>query len=244
MSQMASASRSSSRAGQVRAPRASRRSRSPAPTRTATRCSCSRRPTSPMRASTRELSFKVERDFTPIALVNTTAVILVVHPSTGVSEILNDLIAFAKSKPGELNYASTGIGTAPHLSGELLRAPRRNQDPACALQGQSGGGDRSARRSRQHDVLASFRRGCTGARREGSRRWAMATDKLLGILADVPTMAEAGMAGLQHLDLVRPRLRLQGTPKPGGSTNLPRPPAKRPLHPKSPKPGSLRGLSR
>ena len=66
-----------------------------------------------------KLPFNIAKDFAPVALVNTTAVILAVHPSLGVND-LKELIALAKSKPGELNYASTGVGTAPHLSGELL----------------------------------------------------------------------------------------------------------------------------
>jgi tripartite-type tricarboxylate transporter receptor subunit TctC len=51
--------------------------------------------------------------------VTTAAVILVVHPSTGVNSV-QELIALARSKPGEVFYASTGVGTAPHLSGELF----------------------------------------------------------------------------------------------------------------------------
>ena len=64
-------------------------------------------------------SFDLAKDFTPIALVTTAAVILVVHPSTGVNSV-QELIALARSKPGEVFYASTGVGTAPHLSGELF----------------------------------------------------------------------------------------------------------------------------
>jgi tripartite-type tricarboxylate transporter receptor subunit TctC len=65
------------------------------------------------------LSFDMAKDFAPIALVTTAAVILVVHPSLGVDNV-RELIALAKSKPGEVLYASTGVGTAPHLSGELF----------------------------------------------------------------------------------------------------------------------------
>jgi tripartite-type tricarboxylate transporter receptor subunit TctC len=65
------------------------------------------------------LSFDMAKDFAPIALVTTAAVILVVHPSLGVENV-RELIALAKSKPGEVLYASTGVGTAPHLSGELF----------------------------------------------------------------------------------------------------------------------------
>jgi tripartite-type tricarboxylate transporter receptor subunit TctC len=65
------------------------------------------------------LAFDMVKDFAPIALVTTAAVILVVHPSIGVGSV-QDLVALAKSKPGEVLYASTGVGTAPHLSGELF----------------------------------------------------------------------------------------------------------------------------
>src|SRR5262249_6943688 len=59
------------------------------------------------------LPFDMTKDFAPVALINTAAVILVVPPSTGVKNV-QELIALAKSKPGEVLYASTGVGTAPH----------------------------------------------------------------------------------------------------------------------------------
>ena len=65
------------------------------------------------------LPFDIIKDFAPIALVNNAAVILVVHPSLNVNSV-QELIALLKSKPGELSYASTGIGSAPHFSGELF----------------------------------------------------------------------------------------------------------------------------
>src|SRR6185369_2410675 len=61
------------------------------------------------------LSFDIAKDFAPIALVNAVTVILVVHPSIAVNNV-QELIAYAKSKPGELSYASTGLGSAPHFS--------------------------------------------------------------------------------------------------------------------------------
>src|ERR1700754_605179 len=62
-----------------------------------------------------KLSFDIIKDFEPIGLVNAAAVILVVHPSLAVNNVL-ELIALAKNKPGELSYASTGVGSAPHFS--------------------------------------------------------------------------------------------------------------------------------
>ena len=61
------------------------------------------------------------RDFAPVSLVGTAPSLLVMHPSMPVKTI-KDLIALAQAKPGQINYASGGIGSAPHLAGELLNA--------------------------------------------------------------------------------------------------------------------------
>jgi tripartite-type tricarboxylate transporter receptor subunit TctC len=61
----------------------------------------------------------ISKDLAPIALATTVPVILVVHPSSGINSV-SELIALAKSKPGEVLYASTGVGTAPHLASELF----------------------------------------------------------------------------------------------------------------------------
>src|SRR5262245_20498501 len=65
------------------------------------------------------VSFDLAKEFAPIARATTAAVVLVVHPSTGAKSVA-ELIALAKAKPGEILYASTGVGTAPHLSAELF----------------------------------------------------------------------------------------------------------------------------
>ena len=58
--------------------------------------------------------------FAPVARVSDSTEVLAVHPSVPVHSV-SELIAFAKSKPGMLNYASAGIGTLPHVEGELLK---------------------------------------------------------------------------------------------------------------------------
>jgi tripartite-type tricarboxylate transporter receptor subunit TctC len=63
--------------------------------------------------------FDLVKDLTPIVLLAGVPNILVVHPSLGV-KTLDELIAKAKSKPGEIAYGSSGIGTSPHLSAELF----------------------------------------------------------------------------------------------------------------------------
>ena len=66
-----------------------------------------------------KLPFDAVKDFTPVILCVSSANILVVHPSLPVNS-LKELIALAKSKPGQITYASSGNGTASHLAGELL----------------------------------------------------------------------------------------------------------------------------
>ncbi|WJR75414.1 tripartite tricarboxylate transporter substrate binding protein [Bradyrhizobium sp. NP1] len=65
------------------------------------------------------LPFDFARDFAPIAYTTSSPNILVVHPSTGVSDV-KGLIALAKTKPEQIFFGSSGVGTAPHLSGELF----------------------------------------------------------------------------------------------------------------------------
>ena len=72
-------------------------------------------------AITPNLTFDFARDFAPIGLAAVVPVMLVVHPSLNVGD-LNGLIALAKSKPGGLFYASSGVATTPHLAGALLNA--------------------------------------------------------------------------------------------------------------------------
>jgi tripartite-type tricarboxylate transporter receptor subunit TctC len=137
------------------------------------------------------LPFDIAKDFTPIALINTAAVILVVPPSTGV-ESVPELIALAKSKPGEILYASTGVGTAPHLSGELLAMRAGVKLVHVPYQGSpQAATDLLAGRvammfSPASAVISQVEAGSL-------RVLASATSKRPGILPDVPTMAEAGM---------------------------------------------------
>lgn len=65
--------------------------------------------------------YDLGRDFAPVGRVSTSPFVLVVHPSVP-ANTLAELIAFAKANPGKLNYASSGIGTPPHLAGELFKA--------------------------------------------------------------------------------------------------------------------------
>jgi tripartite-type tricarboxylate transporter receptor subunit TctC len=62
------------------------------------------------------LPFDPTKDFAPVTMVAYSPHILVVHPSIPAASV-KDLIALAKSKPGKLNFAISGVGGAPHLAG-------------------------------------------------------------------------------------------------------------------------------
>jgi tripartite-type tricarboxylate transporter receptor subunit TctC len=66
-----------------------------------------------------DLAFDFARDFAPIKYAASSPNILVVHPSTGVNDV-KELIAFLKANPEKVFYGSSGVGTSPHLSGELF----------------------------------------------------------------------------------------------------------------------------
>src|SRR5258708_4307680 len=68
-----------------------------------------------------KLAYDPVKDFAPVALVAIQPNILVVNPDVP-AESVKELIALAKAKPGELNYASSGSGAAAHLAGELFKA--------------------------------------------------------------------------------------------------------------------------
>jgi tripartite-type tricarboxylate transporter receptor subunit TctC len=68
-----------------------------------------------------ERPFQLLRDFVPVAPVNYSDLVMVVHPSVPAAS-LKEFIALAKAKPGQLNYASSGPGTPYHMAGELFKA--------------------------------------------------------------------------------------------------------------------------
>ena len=65
--------------------------------------------------------YNLMRDFVPVSPINESDVMMVVNPSLGVKN-LKEFIALAKSKPGQLNYASSGPGTPYHMAAELFKA--------------------------------------------------------------------------------------------------------------------------
>ena len=67
-----------------------------------------------------KLPYDTEKDLTPVTLVASAPLMLVVHPSIPAKSV-QELIAYAKANPGKLNFGSGGPGTTPHLAGEMLK---------------------------------------------------------------------------------------------------------------------------
>ncbi len=139
------------------------------------------------------LHYATLRDFAPIGLIATVTNILVVTPSLPVHSVA-ELVAYAKARPGKLNYASSGSGSAAHLTGEMFKlatgtdivhVPYRGAAPATTdlLAGQVGLMFASA-----PSVFQQVKDGRLRALAVTSAgRWPS--------LPDVPSMAEAGVPG-------------------------------------------------
>jgi tripartite-type tricarboxylate transporter receptor subunit TctC len=143
----------------------------------------------------RKVPYNALTDFVPITLVLTASNILVVHPSLP-PRTVKELIAFGKARPGQINFGSAGLGTNPHLSMELflsmtglkmVHVPYKGSAPAIIdlLAGHVVVMTATALTGIPHVRGGRLRAlGVTGAKRTAAA-------------PDVPTIAEAGVAGYE-----------------------------------------------
>src|SRR6185503_7625394 len=143
-----------------------------------------------------KLPYDPQRDFTAISLLGLSYAVVVVGPQSPVKSV-RDLIDLAKSKPGQLHFASSGVAAATHLAGELFNAmagvkmvhvPYKGAPPA--LVDLAGG---------RVDVMFASPPSAMPLVRSGRLR-AIATtgSKRAAYLPDAPTVAEAGVPGYQN----------------------------------------------
>lgn len=143
----------------------------------------------------KNLGYDTVRDFAPITQIMSSPSILVVNNSLPVTT-LAELVAYAKARPGQLNYASSGAGGMQHHAGELLKMrggldvlhiPYKGAAPALTdvIGGTVQMGFKTA-----SGVMPAIQSGKV-------RPIAVAGNKRLAQLPDVPTMAEAGMPGVE-----------------------------------------------
>ena len=155
--------------------------------------------------------YELMRDLAPIAPVNYSDLVIVVHPSVP-AKTLQEFIALAKSQPGQLNYASSGQGTPYHMAGELFKSmagidvvhvPYRNS-------GEARSGVIGGQVQMMIDAVTTMAPNVAA----GQVRALATTGKTRSsVLPDVPTADEAGVPGYEAtiwLGLMAPT----GTPKP------------------------------
>ena len=137
-----------------------------------------------------KLSYDVFKDFTPITMMGTVENGLAVHPSLPARSV-KELIALLKARPGELTYASGGVGTQAHMAGELFKAMTGTNMTHIAYKGVGAsvadvlGGHVAMIFAQIHAVLPHINAGKLRALGVASRTRSAA-------LPNVPTIAEAG----------------------------------------------------
>jgi tripartite-type tricarboxylate transporter receptor subunit TctC len=155
--------------------------------------------------------FALMKDFVPIAPINYSDLVLVVHPSVPAKSI-KELIALAKAKPNGLNYASSGTGTPYHMAGELFKAMAGVQIVHIPHKG--SGEARTSVMSGQVEVMLDAITTMAPMARAGRVRPLGTTGlKRSSVLPDVPTISEAGVKDYEAtiwLGIMAPT----GTPKP------------------------------
>ncbi|HEU4356970.1 MAG TPA: tripartite tricarboxylate transporter substrate binding protein [Xanthobacteraceae bacterium] len=140
-------------------------------------------------------SYKLLRDFVPVASLLNSELVMVVHPSVPVNTV-KDFIALAKSKPGALNYASSGVGSNYHMAGELFKNLTGTDILHVPYKGSSGA--RNDIISGQIEMMFDSVPSMAPMIQAGRVKALGTTGKVRSaILPDIPTLSEAGVPGYE-----------------------------------------------
>ena len=155
--------------------------------------------------------YNLMRDFVPVTPINYSDVMMVVHPKVGVKN-LKEFIALLKSKPGELNYASSGPGTPYHMAAELFKAMSGTN--MVHVPHKTSGDMRSSVLGGHVQMMFDAITVLAPTVRDGKLIALGTSGKTRNkVMPDVPTIAEAGVPGYEStiwIGLMAPK----GTPKP------------------------------
>ncbi len=143
----------------------------------------------------KKLPFDTLKSFEPVVQTHVVPLVLVVAPPFPAKN-LKELIAYGKANPGKLSFASSGSGGAPHFSGELFKSMTGIDMVHVPYKGSTLAHPdlMSARVSLMFDTLAAVSMQVKAGK---LRALAVTTSKRVGMLPDVPTMAEAGLPGYE-----------------------------------------------
>ena len=145
--------------------------------------------------STSPSPYDPQRDFSPVSLIAKVPNVLLVNSSVKAQNV-RELIALLKSQPGKMNYGSSGLGTPPHLSGELFKSMAGVDINHVPYKG--GGPAMSDLVGGHIPILFDVLTGAASHIRAGSvRALAITTDKRSPSFPELPTMAEAGLPGYE-----------------------------------------------
>jgi tripartite-type tricarboxylate transporter receptor subunit TctC len=150
--------------------------------------------------------FALMRDFTPVAPINYSDLVLVVNPDVK-AKTLQELIALAKSGPGKLNYASSGPGTPYHMAGELFKSMAGLDIVHVPYKESSGA--RTGVLGGQVEMMFDAVTVMNEHVKAGKVRALATSGKVRsGVMPDVPTLSEAGVPGYEAviwLGLIAPK---------------------------------------
>ena len=141
--------------------------------------------------------YDVLNDFVPISLLTSSPSLLTVHPSVPVHSV-RELLALAKARPGALNYASAGIGTNPHIAGELFNYLGKINIVAVHFKG-GGPGLIAAISGEVGITFTNFAETSTLVRAGKLRALGVSSAKRAPAMTEVPTIAEAGLPGYEFV---------------------------------------------
>jgi tripartite-type tricarboxylate transporter receptor subunit TctC len=143
----------------------------------------------------KKLPYDTVKSFEPVVLTHVVPLMLVVSNSLP-PKTVPELIAYGKANPGKLTFASSGPGGAPHMSGELFRSMAGVDMLHVPYKGSTAAHADllSGRTSLMFDTVAAIN---SHVKAGSVRALAVTTTKRSSVASDVPTMAEAGLAGYE-----------------------------------------------
>ena len=143
----------------------------------------------------KNIPFNAQKDFSPVSLMADAPLILAVHPSVPANN-LNELIAYLKAHPDQVFFGSSGTGGADHLAGELFRLQANVRIQHIPFKGGAQAVIDLVAGRTQMEFL-TIPGGLSHIRAGRLRAIALASSKRFPLFPDVPTMAEAGMTGVE-----------------------------------------------